>query len=480
VIARKSKLSLAAIGILILGNQVLVQPSLMRLTTDAPLINLAGRQRMLSQRLAKAALAFERGGVNPSSPFLGEIREALDLWTSSHTKLWNDARENGSRGPAIRASLEGLETPFVAMRTAAAQLTAGTRDGPSIRDSIAEILLHEPEYLTQMDQLVGLYEAEARGRLETFRRLGWLFVVLTLAGLLAIWRLILRPVLELISRQVTELADSRDSLEERVRERTLELEIANERHRKLVEQFGHVGRISAVGEMASSLAHELNQPLGAIANYAEGCQRALDAPEPPLSEIRDVLQRLQATSLRAGRILERVRRFATRQGPIHNAFDVNAAVGDVSELLGLQPRRGAIVVKFELAPGLLWGWGDPIQIQQVLVNLIGNALDSVEHAQPEEPTVVVWTKPSDDGGVELGVRDNGEGISADRIAQVFDAYFSTRAGGMGMGLAICRTIVEAHHGRILVESEPGVGTTFRVLLPAAEPNHESADRSYRG
>ena len=127
-----------------------------------------------------------------------------------------------------------------------------------------------------MDRVVGLYEREARGRVDNLRWISWAVTGSTLAALAAIGWFILRPAAGLIRRQVAELGQARDELEARVRERTRELEAARERHRTLLEQFSHVGRTSAIGEMASALAHELNQPLGAIANYAEGCLIALE------------------------------------------------------------------------------------------------------------------------------------------------------------------------------------------------------------
>ena len=133
-----------------------------------------------------------------------------------------------------------------------------------------------------------------------------------------------------------------------------------------------------------------------------------------------------------------------------------------------------------MAPGLPSLWGDPVQIQQVLVNLVRNAVESLTQSQVSEPTLVIWTRMTGQGDVEFGVSDNGEGIPPDRLARVFDAYFSTRAGGMGMGLAISRTIVEAHQGRFFVESEPGVRTTFRFQLPATLPDHERANGLHRG
>jgi two-component system sensor kinase FixL len=475
-LGRKYGLALAAIAALVVGDQALVQPYLMRLTTDAPRINVAGRQRMLSQRLAKAALAYERG----SDPALGEMRRVLDLWSGAHARLC----EGPGHDPRIGAGLDGLGPHFEALRDAAGRLVAAGApsrpDGATIRGHVDTILEHEPEYLRRMDDVVALFEAEARGRVAWLRRVGWALAALTLGALAAIGRFILRPAAALIRRQVDELGRARDELEGRVRDRTRELEAAQERHRALLEQFVHAGRTNAAGEMASALAHELNQPLGAIANYAEGCLIALDRPDPELGEVRAALRRLRETTLRAGKIIDRVRRFVSRRNAPAEAFAPGDAVRDALEILGGEARRRGVAVRLDLAPGLPCPWGDPVQVQQVLVNLIRNALDALAEAQPSEPSLVIWTRPAGPDAVELGVTDNGEGIPADRLPRVFDAYFSTRADGMGMGLAISRTIVEAHRGRISVESEPGGPTTFRVWLPAAPTDHERADRLHRG
>jgi signal transduction histidine kinase len=485
-LGRKYRLALLVVTGLVVGNQALVQLSLIRLTTDAPRINLAGRQRMLSQRLAKAALLLERGGARAEAAH-EEIESVLGLWAAANERLLDG--ENGfagvvGGGMAVRDGLAALQPHFVAMRDAARQIhesrVGGRPSAPSEEVALSTILDHESDYLRLMDRVVGLYEAEAQGRLSAFRTLGWALTGIILAALAAIGRFILRPAGGLIRQQVAELGRARDELEARVRERTGELEAARERHRALLEQYSHAGRVSAAGEMASSLAHELNQPLGAIANYAEGCLIALEAPAPALNEVRDALRRIRETTLRAGRILDRVRRFVTRQGAAREAFDANQAVRDAVEILGNDARRRGATIELELAPGLPCLWGDPVQIQQVLVNLVRNSLDALDASQTPGPEVVIWTLAADEGGVELGVSDNGEGVPAECLGQIFDAYFSTRAGGMGMGLAISRTIVEAHQGKLLVASEPGVRTTFRFRLPPAPTEHERADGLHRG
>jgi C4-dicarboxylate-specific signal transduction histidine kinase len=307
--------------------------------------------------------------------------------------------------------------------------------------------------------------------------------------LAALGRFVVAPASRLIRRQVSELGAARDELERRVRERTAELERANarleveeaerrraeERQRRLLEQLGRAARADAVGAMASGLAHELNQPLGAIANYAEGCLVALDAPEPPLDEIRGAVERVLAASIRAGRIIQRIRAFVTRREPAFEIVEPGRVAREVVEFCGEQARRRGVRLDLAVAPDLPSVHADPVQIQLVLVNLVTNGLDALDAAELEQPHIVLEVIPGPDGEVEYRVIDNGEGIEPTQRDRIFDTFFSTRADGMGMGLAISRTIVEAHGGRIAAESEPGVGTTFRFRLPAAPDHDESAD-----
>jgi two-component system, LuxR family, sensor kinase FixL len=482
ILGRKYLIALTVVAILVLVDQAMIQPYLMQLTIDAPLINTAGRQRMLSQRLAKATLAFE-GGRGEGKAYLEEMRQVLGLWTAAQEQLLRNATGTswaGRSSTAVRDALLGLDPYFVKMRDAAQRvIRAGARDRAgvdTVREGLAVILDNEAEYLRRMDRVVGLYESEVRGRVAELRRVGWIVTGLILATLAAIGLFILRPAAGLIRRQISELRQARSELEARVRERTRELEFAGERHRALVEQFSHVARTTTIGEMAGGLAHELNQPLGAIANYAEGCLVELAAPEPALHEVRTALERLLATTLRAGQIIDRIRKFVTRHEPRRERFEPNRVVEEVQEFLRGESAQRAIAVQLDLAPDLPYLWGDPVQIQQVLVNLVRNAFEALA-AQPLEPTLVMQSSRAESGGVEFAVIDNGEGIDHGSLDRVFDAYFSTRAGGMGMGLAICRTLIEAHQGRINVSSNPGVRTIFYFTLPASRSDEWSSHLS---
>jgi two-component system sensor kinase FixL len=389
----------------------------------------------------------------------------------------------GSNSKAVIAALDRLQPLFVRMRDAATRLirraTQG-RAGHLEADDLAAILDVEPEYLEQMDGVVSLFEREARERVERMFWTGWGVTGLILLALAAIGLFILHPAVELIRRQVEALHRGRDELEDRVRQRTRELELAGDRHRVLVEQFSHVARTTTTGEMASGLAHELKQPLGAIANYAEGCLVELGSPRPAIDEVRTSLEKLLASTLRAGQIIERIRKFVTRHELRREPFEPNRVVSEVEEILRDEAEQRGIAVMLELAPDLPRVTGDSVQIQQVLVNLVRNAFDAVVAAKPLEPSVLIQTRRAGSGGVDFSVTDNGEGIAPEFLEKVFDAYFSTRAGGLGMGLAISRTIVEAHQGRITVSSQPGVTTTFRFTLPPASGDDAESSGLHRG
>jgi signal transduction histidine kinase len=483
---RRSQAALALVALLVLSNQLIVQPALVRLTNDAPVINIAGRQRMLSQRLAKAALALERSDNTNRPHHLAELQQVLSLWSAAHDGLRRGNRAMslpGRNSSAVTAALDGLEPYYRQMRDSAARLVRderlGQTGGPTPREDLATIMAAEGEYLARMDHVVGLFEREARNRVGRLFWTGWVVTGLILLALLAIGLFVLRPALHLVRRQVDELGRAKGLLEDRVRERTRELENATECHHALVEQFSHAARTTTIGEMASGLAHELNQPLGAIANYAEGCLVELASPQPAVHEIKNALEKLVGATLRAGQIIDRIRKFVTRQEQRRELFEPNRVVEEVAEILREEAAQRRVAVRLELAPNLPNLRGDAVQVQQVLMNLLRNAFESMATAKSLAPTLFIQTKRAASGGVEFCVTDNGEGIDQERLGKVFYAYFSTRAGGMGMGLAISRTIVEAHQGRITVTSEPGATTTFRFTLPSGDGDNEGSDGLHR-
>lgn len=487
---RRYVVSFALIAGLLVLNQWIVQPQFLALAIDPPTINRAGRQRMLSQRLAKAALAAVRAGeASERRRYLDEMEEVRVVWLSAHEALRAGlvGRSFSAGGDVVlRNALRDVEPPFARLQDAASRLWhAYSRPGVSSDAayvSVDAILADEGTYLRRMDRVVGLYEAEARARVDRLLWTGRLLSGLVLLSIAGIGLLVLRPATAIIRRQVGELLRARDDLEAKVRERTRAVEDANRhladeagrrslaeaRHRAALEMASHASRVNTLGQMAAGLAHELNQPLGAIANYAEGCRVALERDAPDLAAVRAALGKLLASTLRAGEIVKRVRCFVTRRALKPEPFDPGSALAEVADLMADDAHRRRIALTVSLVSDLPQVWGDPVQVQQVLINLVRNAFEAIETSESSTRRVLVSASAIDSGLVEVSVRDDGEGIAADRVGSIFDAYFSTRAAGMGMGLAICRTIVEAHQGTLTVESVPGVGTTFRFTLRTVE------------
>ena len=275
------------------------------------------------------------------------------------------------------------------------------------------------------------------------------------------------------------LREAYDQLERRVIERTAELAAANEaleqqiadrrraedRARHLHEQLAHVARLGTLGEMAATLAHELNQPLGAVSNFANGCIRRLQAGAVEPDVLIPILQKTEAQAQRAGRIIRRLRAMSTGQEPDYVSADVNGLIEQVVELEGPEARQSEVRVELALAGELPRALADGIQVQQVILNLVRNGIESMDQVDPDSRRLEISTRHGDDGQVEVAVADRGAGCSPENFEHLFDAFFTTKEHGMGMGLAISRSIVEAHGGRLTMSPNPDGGSTFRFTLP---------------
>jgi PAS domain S-box-containing protein len=237
--------------------------------------------------------------------------------------------------------------------------------------------------------------------------------------------------------------------------------------RLMRQEVAHVGRISMMGQLAASLAHEINQPLGAILRNAEAAELFLQNASPDLEEIRAIVADIRKDDERAGNIIDRMRGLLKRQNLDTRSLDV---VELVSEVLGLVKADAAArqikldgAVPADLPPVR----GDRVHIQQVLLNLIVNAMDAIDEAKGADRRVSVSALLDGTQSVEIAVRDTGDGIPADRLATIFDPFITTKPNGLGMGLPISRTIIEAHGGRFWAENNAGGGATFRFTLPIA-------------
>ncbi|MEX0732553.1 MAG: MASE1 domain-containing protein [Aquisalimonadaceae bacterium] len=249
---------------------------------------------------------------------------------------------------------------------------------------------------------------------------------------------------------------------------------AEARARRHLQELGRVGRISAMGEMAGGLAHELNQPLCAIMSFAQACRRLLDKPEST-PELRNALDRVVVNADRAGNIIRQMRAFVRNEEPVLESADMNALIREVHGLTVGDAIRHQVHITLALASDLPPVAVSPIQIQQVLVNLIRNAVEAVDGVETEKGDRVVSVKSSlaeDRHAVEVRVADTGPGIPETMRESLFEPFVTRRVEGLGLGLSISRSIIEAHGGRITLEDQGDhavSGAQFRVRLPIAEP-----------
>lgn len=235
------------------------------------------------------------------------------------------------------------------------------------------------------------------------------------------------------------------------------------RLQELQSELVHISRLTAMGEMASTLAHELNQPLSAIANYLKGSLRIIDAgPTDALAKIREAIGKAGEQALRAGQIIRRLRDFVARGESERGVENLQKLVEEAGALAMVGAKERDIRVRFVFDPRVDLVLADKVQVQQVILNLIRNAIEAMEHSERRELTVSV---DEDEGGLAMvSIADTGPGIAADVMEQLFQPFVTTKRTGMGVGLSISRTIIEAHGGRIWVEARPGGGALFHFTL----------------
>jgi signal transduction histidine kinase len=232
-------------------------------------------------------------------------------------------------------------------------------------------------------------------------------------------------------------------------------------------EAAHAARLSAVGELTASIAHEINQPLGAILSNAEAAELFLDADPPRLDRVRQILADIRQEDLRASEVIREVRALARKEPPQVRLLSMNDVVRDVTSLVEADARRRGVTVELHLSNGLPPVSGDRVQLQQVLLNLCLNGLEAMGPAGPGGRRLQVRTHARRDGVVELAVADSGPGLGPDALPRLFESFFTTKPEGLGLGLSIARSIVDAHGGRIAAGNNAGPGATFRISLPAA-------------
>ena len=306
-------------------------------------------------------------------------------------------------------------------------------------------------------------------------------VKLATAGISVVTAAVLWPLIPraLALPSPRQLAASNQALQDEI----LERQRAEQRARTHLEQLAHVDRINSLGEMSASLGHELHQPLGAIVNFARGCERTLAAGGDP-AELEGILRKITAQAERAAEIVRRTRAFSSRRELQRQPVDMNAMLSEVADLVNAVTRQHGAEIRIERMSGLPPILLDRIQIQQVVVNLVKNGIEAMADAPADRRLLKIYARhlgspeaadegAEDDGAwFELNVVDQGGDRLPEDLEKLFAPFYSTKTDGMGMGLAISRSIVEAHGGRLFAVPNQFEGLTFRLQIPLTSPSDE--------
>jgi PAS domain S-box-containing protein len=240
-----------------------------------------------------------------------------------------------------------------------------------------------------------------------------------------------------------------------------------ETSRKQQERLQLVSKLITVGEMASTLAHELNQPLASIVNFNMGCVRRIRSGSWNAPELLGALEQASAQAERAGQIIQRIRDMVARREPSRVALDVNGVIGDVARLVEMDAGKKGVRVRLDLGPQLPPVRADKVMIEQVMLNLVKNAVEAMEHTDAAQRELTVKSSLNGGHAVEIALTDRGIGVPQELCDGQFTPFFTTKRDGMGLGLSICRSIVEFHDGRLTAIRNPQGGSTFRFTLPMA-------------
>lgn len=306
----------------------------------------------------------------------------------------------------------------------------------------------------------------------------------TLADMAQIAKRVLREWANITARRSAEeaLQKAQRDLESKVKRRTAELADANRRLQREIGQrsqadeqltrirseLAHVARLSTMGEMASGLAHELNQPLTATTSFAQACLRLIDSQQCDVQKLREPLREIAAQGQRAGDIIRRLRNFVRRRAPHRSSTDLNRLIREVVQLMAHEACMCGVALKLDLTEHLPLILADSIQIQQVILNLVRNAIQALEDSGAEARQIRIQTLVPNDDVLLVAVHDSGPVLRDDVAAQVFNPFFSTKPDGLGMGLSISRSIVEDHGGRLWTTPHADGGTIFQFVLPIQE------------
>jgi PAS domain S-box-containing protein len=251
---------------------------------------------------------------------------------------------------------------------------------------------------------------------------------------------------------------------------------AQEQLQQAQAELAYVTRVTTLGEITASIAHEVNQPLAAITTDGQAGLRFLDSDQPNLDETRGCLKRMIADGKRAAEIVQHVRALTKKSMPEPTRLDLNTIIRDGASLLQRELTDQRVVFRPELARALPAVFGDRVQLQQVVINLVINGIQAMATVNDRPRELVIRSSQDEAGRVMVSVHDSGVGIDPSNADRLFDAFFSTKPSGMGMGLSVCHTIIEAHGGRIWASSDRGPGATFLFSLPSIREGAQGGSR----
>jgi C4-dicarboxylate-specific signal transduction histidine kinase len=250
-----------------------------------------------------------------------------------------------------------------------------------------------------------------------------------------------------------DITERKRAEEERARLRHLETELA------------HINRVSIMGELTASIAHEVNQPLSGVVSNGSACLRWLAADTPNIEEARETARRIVRDGKRAAEIIGRIRALTKRTATPREKLDLNETIREILQLVGDEAKKKSVTIRTCFGDNIFPVLGDRVQLQQVVLNLVMNGIEAMNTITEREREVVISSRNIDSDQVEVTVEDSGTGLDPEASVKIYDAFYTTKPSGMGMGLSICRSILQAHDGRLWATANHGAGTTFHFALP---------------
>ena len=245
---------------------------------------------------------------------------------------------------------------------------------------------------------------------------------------------------------------------------------------QLEADFAHINRVSMMGELTASIAHEVNQPLSGVVSNASACLRWLAADTPNVEEARETARRIVRDGKRAAEIIGRIRALTKRTAEHREKLDLNATIREVLPLVGDEAKKRGVIIRTSFAEEIVPVVGDGVQLQQVVLNLVMNGLEAMSTVTDRPRELVIASRNAEQDQVEVTIQDSGIGLDPGQSVRIFDAFYTTKPTGMGMGLSICRSILQAHSGRLWATANDGPGTTFHFSLPM-EKEEANAERT---